>query len=365
MHRVSKRNLSRRQFVAATSSAVALAALGPHVLADSTSPSSDLQFFVIGDTHYLADKHNPARLDERSKAVTSRLIDTLNALPGSPIPDEAGGGIVGAPRGVIHAGDLIDSGDKNGESYAAMHHTEFNAYVKDFGLNGNDGRLKTPIYEIHGNHDGPAGAGVPIDGIIARNKTRPNLKTVSANGLHYSWDWERIHFINLGIVVGQVKSVTRRRRYNPLASLDFLLDDLRQNVRDSGRPVILTHHVDMNRNLDPRDPSAAYSGKEWDPCDVEAFYNALKPYNVIAIFFGHTHVRNIFKWNGLSVKAGEGIDVFNVAKASHYASETQAMFHVQISNSRLMVREYRTHDRWLSGAWTPQVWSKPINLGKT
>jgi hypothetical protein len=40
------------------------------------------------------------------------------------------------------------------------------------------------------------------------------------------------------------------------------------------------------------------------------------------------------------------------------------VFHVQISNNRLIVREYTTHDRWQSGAWTPQIWSKPIQLGE-
>ncbi|HSU67065.1 MAG TPA: metallophosphoesterase [Tepidisphaeraceae bacterium] len=356
------RIISRREFIATTAALTGAAALPRALRADAGPAATDLRFFVIGDTHYLADKQSPGRLDARSADVTSKLIDTLNALPGTNIPDAAGGGTVGTPSGLIHAGDLIDSGDKSGGPYAAMHHTEWNGYVSDFGLTGKDGKLKTPVYEIHGNHDGPSGKGVPIDGIISRNKSRPGLTHISANGLHYSWDWGRVHFVCLGIVVGEVKSVTRRRRYNPLDSLDFLQDDLASKVGSSGRPVIVTHHIDIARNTGPCDPNAPFANKEWDACDVRAFYEAMKPFNVIALFYGHTHVRNVFKWDGNSAKATQGIDVFNVTKASHFNSDTQGFFYVHVTDGKLAVREYTTKNRWATGSWTPQVWAGPIRM---
>src|SRR5256885_5736987 len=107
------RNLmpSRRQFLASTAAAGALVWGGRGLLG---APADDaIRFFVVGDTHYLADKAEPSKLDPASEQVTSALIETLNRLPGSAIPDGAGGGVVGAARGLIHAGDLIDSGDKN------------------------------------------------------------------------------------------------------------------------------------------------------------------------------------------------------------------------------------------------------------
>src|SRR6185437_10344392 len=150
-------------------------------------------FFLVGDTHYLANKDEPQQLDPQSQAVTSRLIDTLNRLPGMMIPENAGGGIVARPRGVIHAGDLIDSGDKTGRALAQMQATEWKGFVGDYGLTGQDGRLQYPVYEVHGNHDGPGGRGLAIDGIIERNKRRPGIINVSTGGLHYSWNWGPVH----------------------------------------------------------------------------------------------------------------------------------------------------------------------------
>jgi hypothetical protein len=216
--------LSRRDFLATSALAAATTTSG-FALADDAA-SLPVAFFLVADTHYLANKDEPELLDQKSRDVTSRLIDTLNRLPGATIPETAGGGMVAIPRGVIHAGDLIDSGDKNGKVLEQMQATEWKGFVADYGLSGQDGRLKYPVYEVHGNHDGPQGRGLAIDGIVERNKRRPGVKNTSANGLHYSWDWGPVHCVNLGIVVGQVKSVTQRRRYNPLDSLDFLIDDL-------------------------------------------------------------------------------------------------------------------------------------------
>ena len=37
---------------------------------------------------------------------------------------------------------------------------------------------------------------------------------------------------------------------------------------------------------------------EWDYADVQAFHDALKPYRIAGIFYGHTHVRAVFAWRG-------------------------------------------------------------------
>ncbi len=73
---------------------------------------------------------------------------------------------------------------------------------------------------------------------------------LSENGLHYSWDWAGVHFVALGIVVGDAPEVTRKRRYAPLGSLPFLQQDLEKHVGKSGRPVVLVHHVDVHRYSD-------------------------------------------------------------------------------------------------------------------
>lgn len=286
-----RRNISRREFAARAAQASATA-LGLGVgarfdrfaaRAEESSGNSKVAFIVVGDTHYLADKNNPVKMETRSKDVCGRLVDTLNRLPGTEIPSEAGGGKVAETAGLIHAGDIIDTGDKNGRVQEEMQRTEWAAFTEDYGLSGADGRLKMPVYEVFGNHDAPHGVGHALEKIKERNKRRPGVVNVSDNGVHYSWDWGQAHFVNLGLVVGNLKSVERKRRYAALDSLDFLIADLKEKVGSSRRPIIITHHVDIARYTGPCDPNATADSKEWDPCDVRAFYDAVQGYNVAGI----------------------------------------------------------------------------------
>jgi hypothetical protein len=104
--------------------------------ADPRQQDRPVAFFLVGDTHLLGNTQNRDKLDERSAALSERLINMLNELPGSDVPQDAGGGTVLAPYGVIHAGDCIDTGD---QSDLKMQETEWDAFVKAFGLTGRDG----------------------------------------------------------------------------------------------------------------------------------------------------------------------------------------------------------------------------------
>lgn len=351
--------LSRRQFLGAS---VGAALSAPNLLAAESAP--DVAFFLVGDTHYLADKENPGKMDAVSAGTNARLIDTLNKLPGTAIPEAAGGGKVLTPQGLIHAGDLIDSGDKNGGVFPKMHDTEWAAFNEGYGLTGKDGRLKFPVYEVYGNHDSPPGDGLVVKKIAERNKTRPGVTNVSKNGVHFSWDWGGVHFVNLGIVVGAVKEVTRKRRYNPLDSLDFLIADLAEKVGTSGRPVVLTHHVDMARYSAQPKADAPAGNPEWDPADVRGYFDALKAYNVIAILYGHTHARNVYQWDGSPKKAEKGVSVFNVDNSAHFGHKPQAIFYFHLTGEEMVVRELATTDRWETSAWTPQTWKKTVGVKK-
>lgn len=347
---------SRRQILASSTALLATSAF-----AADEKAVEPVAFFHISDTHYLAEKEDPAKIDPESAEVNAALIDTLNKLPGSIIPDTLGGGKVLAPKGVIHTGDLIDTGDKTGPIHEAMQKTEWDAYVADYGLTGTEGKLKYPVYEVHGNHDSPPGKGITIDDIIARNKKRPGIDHISDNGLHCAWNWGHIRFINLGITVGQVKEVTQRRRYNPMDSLEFLIADLKKNIGDSRKPVVINHHIDISRYsvaCDPNDPKNL--SREWHPCDVAAYYEAIKPYNIAAILYGHTHARVVYKWAGQPTKTNAGIAVFNADNSAHFASETQSFFYFEITAKEVITREYITKDRWKTASWNPQIWRHPI-----
>jgi predicted phosphodiesterase len=354
-------NITRRSFLAASAAIATSAATRSALAAADEKP---VAFALVSDTHYLANKESPGEMSPDSAAVASQLIATLNSLPGREISQAAGGGRVAALDGVIHAGDLIDTGDKSGGVHGKMQQTEFDAFQADFGLTGQDGKLKFPCYEVHGNHDGPRGTGLVIEGIQARNKTRPGLKNLSANGQHYSWDWgpadRPVHFINLGIVVGSTKDKANPRRYNPLDSLEFLQDDLQKHVGDSGRPVVITHHIDVQRYSTPCGDDPKNASREWHPCDARAYHATISKYNVVAILYGHTHARHILKWNGTQTKTEQGFDLFNVDNASHFRSDTQAFFYFEITRDRLIVRELATTDRWQTSSWTPLVWKRNL-----
>jgi predicted phosphodiesterase len=346
--------MNRRTFLQTT--ALTAGSLSCSAHAAENPPA--VEFFLVGDTHYRAQESSPGSMMEASKTTNARLVTWLNTLPGTVVPVSAGGGQLSNPHGVIHAGDLIDSGDKNGGPYPEMQKTEWKAFKDDWGLNGGDGTLRWPVREVHGNHDSPNGTGLVIDGIKERNTRRAGLCKVSENGLHYSWDWHGVHFVNLGIVVGEVASVKRKRRYAPMGSLDFLISDLAEHVGKTGKPVVITHHVDMMRYAAPC-ADAEVVKKEWDYADVQAFYEALKPYRIAAILYGHTHVRNIFRWNGGSRPTPEdpqAIPVFNTDNAAHFNSSAQALLHFTISHQETLVREFHTTDAWATAAWREQVW---------
>ena len=107
---------TRRQFIrdAALSSAALGLSLRAFANADeATKPSPDTaSFFLIGDTHYCADEADISLMDATSAGYNVRLIERLNKL--LAIAAIAGGGSVSQPHGVIHAGDLINNGDKGG-----------------------------------------------------------------------------------------------------------------------------------------------------------------------------------------------------------------------------------------------------------
>ena len=172
---------NRRKFLA-TSATMPFA--GIHLAHATNLKEEPVGFFLIGDTHFLADKENPTKLDLRSASNTSNIVATLNKLGGTAIPTEAGGGKVLSPKGLIHAGDVIDTGDKNGPLSEKMQVTEWNAFSETFGLTGKEGKLKMPVYEVHGNHDSPNGQGMAVKKIIERNNNRAGVNNISSTGVH-------------------------------------------------------------------------------------------------------------------------------------------------------------------------------------
>jgi cytolysin (calcineurin-like family phosphatase) len=276
-----------------------------------------------------------------------------------------GGGVVSTElRGLINTGDLIDSLDKNGGPYPAMQRFEWQRYLTDYGLNGTDGRIPLPVYEIHGNHDGPQGDSFVVEAIIERNKTRPGVVNVSGNGLHYSWDWGPVHFINLGMFVGAGEQRREDHHYAPRASLEFLRDDLATCVGDSGRPVIISHHLHLDA------PEF-----DWPAEDLAAYHESIREYNVVAIFNGHTHGSppRHRVWDGTRIGSDvDGISSFDPDDAGasklHNGQPVglaHGFLYVEIhdlpgtDHDELRVRSFITRDNWETANWD-RLWVKRI-----
>jgi len=243
---------------------------------------NDLTFFVVSDLHYGGTVN--------FRLLNRQTVQAMNSLPGQLYPEDKGlKGKVHTPRGVVITGDIVNDG-----STPDIEKT-WQEYVEDYGLNG-DKLLAFPVYEGFGENDGPS-SGLVRANLKSRNRLRPGLRSISADGLHYSWDWGQVHFVQLNLYPGsageEYLNIWRRRvsgdaRY-PKHSLEFLIDDLRRNVGNSGRPVILFQHYGFD----------SWSEAFWTEKERSAFLQAIQPYNIIAIFWGHSEVPQGFSWNGI------------------------------------------------------------------
>ena len=261
-------------------SAVAvLLLLTPPVFAETAG--RDVTFISTSDSHYVSvgTKHK----DRNAKNRTTVLA--INAVTDLAWPESLGGGPVDAPRGVMLLGDVIDDGDIMFEGINKGE-KQYEFFLADFGLDGSDGVLKYPVFETWGNHDGPPiGAERHGFSFQAKFKQRNAIRlqkglidNLGPNGLHYSWDWDDVHFVTLGIYPADAQNP--KIRYNkvwhdPQRALTFLRQDLAKNVGDSRRPVILMAHCGMDTDW-------------WHKEDWKAFYDVASAYNVVAYIYGHS-----------------------------------------------------------------------------
>ncbi len=240
----------------------------------------DITFLVTSDCHY--DYPENQDRNDRNRAT----IRHINVVTNLTFPTELGGGKVPRPRGVVVLGDLVDDGDRctNSESITKIQWTYWEA---DFGFNGTDGLIDYIVFETWGNHDGPPEGfekcGFSVQAQIKnRNKLRLEkrlISNLSENNLHYSWDWDDVHFVVAGIYPANAQNPLVKRYnpvwHNPQNGLEFVKNDLEKNVGISKRPVVIMAHCGFDTDW-------------WHTNDWRAFYEVIKPYNVILYMYGHT-----------------------------------------------------------------------------
>jgi cytolysin (calcineurin-like family phosphatase) len=273
------------------------------------SATAELTFFVVSDTHY---GQSP-----RGDETIPLLVEKMNQLPGTAYPDKIGGK-VGVPKGVLHVGDVTNDGKER----------SWKMFVRDYGLTGKEGKLKYPVYETFGNHDGGPKS-VVRTAIQERNRGRVGLTALSDNGLFCSWDWGGIHFVCLGVSPG-----TTIRPYDPEYSIDFAKADLAKRVGRSGRPVILLHHFGFDRGH-----SLRWWSEEWRT----AYYDVIKDYNVAGIIHGHAHEPLIYQWNGLDIYHPPH---FRQKDPKQNDPVTHGFFVFRVRGDTLTVVERKLDDTW-------------------
>jgi Calcineurin-like phosphoesterase len=321
--------ITRREFIqsaAAITTSVLVPASRSHandplirnpVRSFSTRNRNDITFYMTADTHYNARWQG---ID--NEAGNRRVIDRINRMADTiKYPSEFGGGYVQRPRGVVCLGDLTDHAKESD-----WHGTETrNGWVDDYGLNGVDGRLNYPVYELYGNHDCVffSGRKTPKEGIRERNRQRQNVN-VSSNGYHYSWDWDDVHLINLNICPGGPGAPAED-------SLGFARQDITNHVGNSGRPVVVFTHYGWKYDV--------------DKFNEPAFYNMVKDLNIIALFHGHWHNTQYYRWRGFNACC------MNSSQRVHKNADWgNGLFEgvgvARITENKLLVAEHDYRQQW-------------------
>eukprot|EP00873_Tetraselmis_striata_P023569 jgi/Tetstr1/443833/TSEL_003287.t1 len=282
-------------------------AADPRARAARVAGDGLLSFFTASDIHLGWDPNTQPSCPNstyNSFELNRLAVDAMNHLPGEQDWEEAmGGGPVVEPAGLVVSGDLVDRGPE------AIGYPQMVNFTNLYGLDG-EGMLRYPVYEGFGNHDGgnlTSGPHYPNYvrlGIKARNKVRRGVMHLSDNELHYSWDWPitpscSLHLVQLNLFAGRYGEPVDAPFYGPNPaswvhpeySLDFLERDLAANVGDSGRPVVFFQHYGFD----------GFSNSWWADHEREELAQVLAPYNVLAIFVGHTHAANYYQWNGYDV----------------------------------------------------------------
>ncbi len=236
---------------------------------------TDITFFAVSDSHY---GQSSATKDANRAAMPGRL----NTLPGKAYPAAVGGGPIAVPRGVLLPGDLIEFPD------AGL----WANYLADYSPTGS-ARVIFSVYDGLGNHDfwnytTSQSSTLIKNNFIARNAQRTGITAFDAQNLHYSWNWDQVHFVNLNLFIGNQIGVAAQ--WDPNGSLTFLQNDLAQNVGSSGRPVFVFQHFNIDTVQD-----------YYQNTQKNAMVTLLRNYNCIGILHGHSHSKKIYAFQGIDL----------------------------------------------------------------
>ncbi len=284
------------------------------------SAQETLTFLVASDCHH-GTTYTGTPSDHVLR-VNKECVEDMNRIAYQQLPGVSER--TTTPRGVIFTGDLTENNENQ----------EWSAFEDLWGLTG-EKLLKYPLYEGYGNHDLSLKSTLVKDAIQARNNRRIGLTALSFDGVHYSWDWNGIHFIQLNLYPGGYGDPDNfNNTWNkPNHSLWFLQWDLATFVGDTNTPVMIFHHY----GFDHFSMYAWGNGGWWSDQERENYYQQIKNYNIAGIFWGHSHQFAQKKWRG--------IDVYNVP-ATQYSNKSGSYFVVHVQNGQMTIGLRRCDQTW-------------------
>ncbi|MBE0673514.1 MAG: metallophosphoesterase, partial [Bacteroidales bacterium] len=229
-----------------------------------------ISFVVASDLHFDGTPEREMVFDTVISMINgSSEVISLNTGEKSPLP-----------FGVFIPGDITESGKEE----------QWSQFTGKFGLNG-EKELLFPVYETFGNHDGNADGVVRTD-IKIRNSKRKGVTMISENGLHYAVKYKRSLFVVLGAYPGDEWDPNcewchyfKESFREPEGSLAFLRSVLSEN-RKKGYPVYLFFHYGWD----------GFSKLWWTAEEQAKFRDVLADSDIRAIFHGHDHAVESYKW---------------------------------------------------------------------
>lgn len=240
----------------------------------------------------------------------------INALEGIPYPDVFGGNVKQL-RGVVVCGDLTDN-TSDFELDGVPQYDLEDPWFRDRTAYARHGfkqdfleLCRYPVYEGWGNHDTRGVKKTDYGGVVLkmmrdRNRGgRPDLvRALSADktAAHYSWFWHPVLCVQCNLYPGKLGSYGR-------GAYEFIASELTRV--GPGIPVIVFFHFHFTvRAAAPLDAQDSF----WSTDEQKAFLALIAPYNVVAIFHGHTHANPLTQYE---VTAGtRTVPVFDVGQIS-------------------------------------------------
>jgi len=249
----------------------------------------DIRFLVSADCQYIGSGGNT------QFAGGNQTANEVNAFMVQELSNDF------RVRGILYAGDLTQNAWTQGNQ------DEFSWYQQ--AISG----VAHYFYDGLGNHDVKqtsdtikSNPNVIIADVRDRKHNTAKARKAGSGRPHYSWDWHDVHFIQANLFPGDEPSADYPD-LDPDQALAFVSNTLSQNVGSTGRPVVLIHHYgfdgfSINNGSDPCDDvitadHTKEDGDWWAESDRVAYWNAIKNYNVIAIFTGHLHLFAVTNYN--------------------------------------------------------------------